>query len=271
MRIENSFIPVTGVGETTERRLWEHGITHWEAFDGSVVGETLADRIDRFVETGWERLERGDIEFFADSFPDASLWRLYENVAEEACFLDIETTGLDPSRNDVTTVSLHRAGETTTFVSGVDLSPDSLESALADAPLLVTFNGKRFDVPFLETCYDVDVSTPHVDLLFLCRRIGLNGGLKAIERELGIDREKPDLSGRDAVRLWHQYERGDEAALDTLVEYNRDDTANLEPLMNLVTTKLHETVFEPRRTGESPARLAENGGYSPSALVSPDA
>ena len=250
MRIENSFIPVRGVGETTERKLWRQGITHWDEFDGSVVGDTVADRIESFIEEGRTHLERGDVSVFTEALPAASRWRCYENVRENACFLDIETTGLDASCNDVTTVSVHRGGETKTFVQGRDLTTQRLEAELEASSLLVTFNGQRFDVPFLETCYDIDVMTPHVDLMYPCKKIGLDGGLKAIEKDLGIDRDMPDLSGRDAVRLWHEYERGDEAALETLVEYNRADTKNMEPLMEIVTDRLHETVFEAACAGE---------------------
>ncbi len=219
MRIENSFIPVRGVGEKTERRLWAEGVTHWDEFDGRVVGATLADRIESFIEEGRARLDRGDVSYFAESLPAASRWRLYENVREEACFLDIETTGLDPARDEVTTVSVHRGGETRTFVRGRDLTGERLRTELEAASLLVTFNGARFDVPFLEANYDLDASLPHVDLMYPCRKLGLDGGLKRIEREVGLERDLPDLSGRDAVRLWHEYERGDEAALETLIEY----------------------------------------------------
>ncbi|SDQ65599.1 ribonuclease H-like domain-containing protein [Natronobacterium texcoconense] len=250
MRIENSFIPVRGVGETTERRLWEHGITHWDEFDGSVVGETLADRIEAFIDEGWNHLEQGDVSPFAERLPASSRWRLYENVRSETCFLDIETTGLDASCNDVTTVSLHRGGDTKTFVKDRDLTADRLSRELEDSSLLVTFNGQRFDVPFLETCYDLEVSVPHVDLMYPCKKLGLDGGLKEIEQEIGIERELPDISGRDAVRLWHEYERGDDGALETLVEYNRADTRNMEPLMDIVADRLHEQVFEAARQPE---------------------
>jgi len=63
--------------------------------------------------------------------------------------------------------------------------------------------------------------------MYPCKRIGLSGGLKPIEKEIGIERDRPDLSGRDAVRLWREYERGDDDARDTLVSYNREDTKNL--------------------------------------------
>lgn len=253
MRIENSFIPIDGVGERTERRLWRAGITHWDDFEHSArprgVGETTADRIASFLEEARDRLERDDVRFFDREFPGGERWRLYENFREDACFFDIETTGLDHARNDVTCVSVTRGGETTTLVKGRDLTRRRLADLL-DAPLLVTFNGKRFDAPFLERSFDIRVDAPHVDLMYPCRRLDLTGGLKRIERDVGIDRDRPDISGRDAVRLWHEYERGDPDALDTLVEYNREDTENLRRLTDLVTGRLHDEVFEAARRVE---------------------
>ncbi|QIB74584.1 exonuclease [Halogeometricum borinquense] len=248
MRIENSFIPVRGVGERTERSLWEEGVLTWEAFDPSAapVGEKTGQRIETFVADALERLDDGDARYFGDAFPSGERWRLYENFREDTCFFDIETTGLDSAQNDVTTVSFHRDGETTTLVRGHDLTAETLREQFTDAALVASFNGKRFDVPFLEDNFDISIDTPHIDLMYPCRRLDLTGGLKSIEKEVGIDRDRPDLSGRDAVRLWHQYERdGDEDALDTLVSYNRDDTANLSNLMDVVVESLHADSIGP--------------------------
>jgi len=240
VRIENSFIPIRGVGETTERRLWEAGITRWDDFDGSVVGPTTADRIHDFVDVATDHLRRGDAGFFDEAFPSGERWRFYENFRDDALFFDIETTGLDAARNDVTTVSVHRGGETTTLVRGDNLSTAALRERFVDAPLIVSFNGARFDVPFLEQSFDLSIDAPHLDLMYPCRRLDLTGGLKRIEQDVGIDRDRPDISGEDAVRLWRQYERGDDAALDTLVSYNREDTKNLERLADHVTDRLHD-------------------------------
>jgi len=247
MRVENSFIPVRGIGERAERKLWASGVHEWSEFDGQVPGPAPAERVREFIETAQRRLAAGDTPFFAECFPSGSQWRLYENFREETCFLDIETTGLDHDRDEVTVVSCHRGGETRSYVHGRDLDAERLRTELEASSLLVTFNGKRFDVPFLETSFDLDVDLPHLDLLYPCRQVDLTGGLKEIERTVGIDRDRPDLSGRDAVRLWREYERGDETALETLVSYNRDDTANMERLLDHVTGRLHERVFEATR------------------------
>jgi uncharacterized protein YprB with RNaseH-like and TPR domain len=239
VRIDQSFIPVSGVGEATERSLWEAGVTCWEEFDPDLVGPTTAERIEAFLAEATDRLAREDADYFDARLPSGECWRLYGNFRSDAVFFDIETTGLDHDSDRVTTVSLHRGGGTTTLVRGDDLTAGALRDRLADAPLLVTFNGKRFDVPFLETSFGLDLDRPHLDLMYACRSLDLTGGLKAVERDLGIERDRPDLSGRDAVRLWHEYEAGDRGALDTLVAYNRDDAVNLRALADRVSARLH--------------------------------
>lgn len=243
MRVENSFIGVDGVGEQTERSIWEQGVTHWDEFDPGVVGGKRGDRIDQFIDEGREYLDAADVAYFDRCFPSSEQWRLYETFADRACFFDIETTGLDERRNQVTTVSLHQAGETETLVADDDLTAGNLRAAFSDADLLVTFNGKRFDVPFLEANFDVDLQRPHLDLMYTCKKIGLSGGLKQVEQDIGIERDRPDISGQDAVRLWREHERGQDGSLETLISYNREDTVNLRTLADEVTTQLDEQMF----------------------------
>ena len=241
MRVENSFIGAEGIGETIERRLWEAGVTHWDEFGGTApepVGETRAARIEGFIEDGRRALAAGDVDFFAEAFPAGERWRCYGSFPARATFFDIETTGLDHHASVVTTVTWHRDGETRTLVRGDDLTAEALRAGLGEADLLVSFNGKRFDVPFLEACFDVDLDAAHLDLLYTCRGAGLTGGLDAVESALGIERPGPDISGRDAVRLWHEHERGVDGALETLVRYNRQDTENLVTVLEAVADRL---------------------------------
>ncbi|EQD61526.1 hypothetical protein B2A_03205, partial [mine drainage metagenome] len=87
----------------------------------------------------------------------------------------------------------------------------------------------------------------HIDLRFLCYRIGLSGGLKRIETTLGIgDRTGVEgIRGLDAVRLWREYRAGSAAALERLVRYNRADTVNLEPLLERVAGDLVRRLLPP--------------------------
>ncbi|MHB9287492.1 ribonuclease H-like domain-containing protein [Halobacteriales archaeon Cl-PHB] len=244
MRVENSFIGAEGVGETTERRLWEAGVTHWDDFTTDVqgIGETRADRIEAFCEAGREALADEDVRFFDQAFPGGERWRMARTFADRLCAFDIETTGLEPERSVVTTVSFHQGGDTWTLVRGDDLTAANLRAAIEDAGLLVSFNGKRFDVPFLESKFDVDLDEPHLDLMYTTRQLGLSGGLSAVESAMGIERELPDVGGREAVRLWHAHEAGEDGALDRLIRYNQEDTENLITVLDEAVAELTPSV-----------------------------
>jgi uncharacterized protein YprB with RNaseH-like and TPR domain len=250
VRVENSFIGVEGVGEKTERGLWEEGVVHWDDFYTDAVGPKTAARVERFIDEGRDRLASNDAAYFDDAFPSTENWRLWENFAADACCFDIETTGLDEYRNQVTTVSYYQDGDVETLVAGDDLSADALRGMVEDAEMLVSFNGKRFDVPFLEANFDVDLDLPHLDLMYTCKQLGLSGGLKPIEQAVGIERDRPDISGRDAVWLWHQHERGADGALETLISYNREDAVNLATLADEVTQSLHAETLAAVRDGD---------------------
>ncbi len=249
MRIENSFILAPGVGEKTEQKLWEKGTRHWDDFsETDVINGSRKDRITDFLEKAKRNLKVGNTPFFGQQLPSRSTWRLYENFRDNACFFDIETTGLDADRNSVTTVSFHRSGEDVTLVKGQDLTPERLREEIFESSILVSFNGKRFDQPFLEKNFDIDIEKPHIDLMYLCRRLGASGGLKQIEKDFGIDRELEDVDGREAIRLWKRYEqKGDKEALEKLVRYNRYDARNLKQLFREVHGLMTDKIFEPYR------------------------
>ncbi len=246
MKLENSFILFPGIGEKTEKKLWKDNITHWDHLEDS---SKYSDKIHEHREKARKNLEVGNETFFKDKMPNKSLWRGYENFRENVTFFDIETTGLKPERNKTTTVSFYRNGESKTLIRGQDLTKEKLEQEFFESSMMVSFNGKRFDQPFLEKSFDVDIQNPHIDLMYLCKRLGYSGGLKKIEKELSIDRELEDIDGREAIRLWKKYENnGDEEALRKLVKYNQYDAENLQDLLEIVREKLIDKVApEPER------------------------
>jgi len=245
MRIENSFILAPGIGEKTEEKLWKNGITHWDEIqDTTVVSENKKAKLENFLTKARKNLEVGNSVFFGDKLPNREVWRTYRNFNDSACFFDIETTGLDKKRNKVTTVSIYRNGESKTLVRGQDLTAENLREEFHKSSVVVSFNGKMFDRPFLEHNFDVQIENPHIDLMHTCKRINLSGGLKKIEKELGINRELEDIDGREAVRLWKKYEKtGDEEALNKLVRYNQYDTENLQKLLETAHERLTKRFF----------------------------
>jgi uncharacterized protein YprB with RNaseH-like and TPR domain len=104
---------------------------------------------------------------------------------------------------------------------------------------------------------------PHFDLCFAASRLGLRGGLKQIEREMGIERDPAlrGLDGWDAVRLWSQWRRGDRRALDLLLAYNAADTENLVPLTELLYKGMLSR-FGPPSIGASSASPSSHPGLA---------
>jgi uncharacterized protein YprB with RNaseH-like and TPR domain len=86
-----------------------------------------------------------------------------------------------------------------------------------------------------------------VDLRHVLRRLGLSGGLKNIEREMGImrDRRVEYMTGEDAVYLWRLWERQNSRnALDLLLEYNSEDCRNLKALATHAYCNLKRLTFD---------------------------
>ena len=86
------------------------------------------------------------MDFFRTLLPQREMWRLYPEFAQRALFLDIETTGLSPYYNEVTVIGGLGGGRLELFVRGVNLH--EFPAYVRQFPLLVTFNGSQFDVPF---------------------------------------------------------------------------------------------------------------------------
>ncbi len=151
-------------------------------------------------------------------------------------YLDIETTGLSPFTDSITVVGLYRqapGGFAFRQLVGSEVTRDSVETLLTGVTILYTYNGARFDLVFLQSqlALELDPSISHRDLMYTCWARGLYGGLKAVERCLGIERTLREVSGRQAITLWWRYvDYGDTTALRLLLDYNEEDVRNLKVL-----------------------------------------
>ena len=151
-------------------------------------------------------------------------------------YLDIETTGLSRRMNEITVIGLHLVSDVNTeFIQlvGTDITADRILEKLIGVDVIYTYNGSRFDLPFIYCRLGVNLAKLfiHRDLMYDCWRNNLYGGFKAVERQLGIHRRLTEINGYEAVRLWWRYVNDyDEGALSTLLKYNREDVVNLKVL-----------------------------------------
>lgn len=245
--LRNTFCHLPGIGPRSEQKLWEAGVTSWaellaqaQAAKFPAVRKSSAEHLGESLHHWQQRNPR----FFADRLPANQLWRLFADFRGSCAYLDIETTGLGGFGDHITTVALFDGQTVRYFIHGENLS--DFPAAVAGYQVLVSFNGASFDLPFLQRHFGTDFPQAHIDLRYILRSLGVTGGLKKCEQQLGVRR--PGLEGVDgylAVLLWREYQRRrNRAALETLLAYNIQDTINLETLMvEAYNRKVRETPF----------------------------
>jgi len=230
--LRHTYLHVPGVGEKRERDLWLRGFTDWEAFRLGHPSGAWRELI----------LMHLDAERAARELPRREAWRLAKEFPGCTLFLDIETTGLSFEGDSVTCVGVSDGTMTRAYVRGRDLA--SFPEALEGIELLVTYNGSSFDIPILRNAFPaVDFDRfHHIDLRFPLHRLGVKGGLKGAERQLGIGRSDAieGVDGFMAVQLWRAHRAGTTTALDTLLRYCLEDVVNLKPLLALTFNRLIE-------------------------------
>ncbi|MBN1643092.1 MAG: ribonuclease H-like domain-containing protein [Anaerolineae bacterium] len=234
--LQNTFCHIPGIGPKTERRLWETGVVDWSAALAQASLPLSAPRLRTFrlaIRESADRLAVHDAHYFYARLPSRDHWRTYPHFRDAIAYVDIETTGLGSPGDYITTIALYDGVDVRTYVRGQNL--EDFARDVSRYRVLVTYNGKCFDVPFIRADLGVPMEHAHLDLRYVLSALGYRGGLKRCEAQLGIDRgDLVDVDGYFAVILWREYERTrNEAALETLLAYNVLDVLNLETLLTL--------------------------------------
>jgi len=138
--------------------------------------------------------------------------------------------------SEITVVGIHLYnGDDARFIQlvGDNVTADNVLESLQGVDVIYTYNGSRFDLPFIYCRLGINLAQlfAHRDLMYDCWRNNLYGGFKAVERQLGIERQLTEVNGYEAVKLWWRYvDYFDLDALNTLLEYNKEDVLNLKVL-----------------------------------------
>ncbi len=232
--LKQTFIHLPGVALRTEAYFWRLGLATWEDLLAALrVPGVSRSRLEELKAGLQESLDHlNDIAYFGTRLPGREQWRLFQQFKRRAAFLDIETYGSSWPNLLITVVGLSDGVNLRQFRQGRNLQ--DFPEVLAAYDLVVTYNGTQFDLPVLKAYFPgLKVPPVHLDLRFILARLGFKGGLKKIETCFGIQRPPAveGLHGYHAVLLWERYQRGDWSSLELLLQYNREDVANLELLM----------------------------------------
>ena len=230
-RTDQSLCHIAGITPELECKLMRSGVTS-VAVLGVRCGEMFPPARAARLRASIARYEKfRDLELtdgIVNSFPCGHKVRVLSDRFERACFLDIETD----ERMRITCVSTQMNGRCATFIRGRNLN-DFL-NVWRQAELVVSFNGKRFDVPIIQRTFGLSRIPAQIDLMDEARCYGLVGGLKQIEKVIGFVRDGSDgMKGMDAIELWRRFEvSGDGDVLRLLKCYNQEDVESLVVLYN---------------------------------------
>jgi len=245
IRLAIAAIVAAGTAEETPRPVWCGA----PPIDAATLAKRLAQALDgdpQETPRGWYvhrelrpvylPLDRGRLRALP-GMPDP---------ATPLLCLDTETTGLGS------------AAGTVAFLIGIGwwesdrlrliqlaLPDQSEETALLDAladlipgdACLVTYNGRSFDWPLLETRYRMARAAPpplsgHLDLLLLVRRLFRyrlpDARLQTVERHLLRRHRAPDVPAWEIPALYHSFLRGGPAGpIRVVARHNAEDVVTL--------------------------------------------
>ena len=191
--------------------------------------------------------------------------------------LDIETTGLDPSRNkfilgglyNCQTGRLHQI-----LAESRSEEPEALAEymeEIRDLDVVVTYNGRHFDMPFLarrlevlraggkypgQSLYDhgrrILSKTYDLDLFLVVqghspiKKLVPNLRQKTIENYMGFwDTRADEISGAESVELYNHYEKTqDPLAEQKILLHNNDDIRQLTRLTKVISKcDMHRAMY----------------------------
>ncbi len=233
--IDGALLHLPGIGPEKRRALYQRGIHTWSDLldeeESGLPGLAAASPLAEAIHESRRAAGNGDIGWMVRRFHRADHWRILDRYHREATFIDIETDGLEADSR-ITLIICFNGDGIRTYVQGRNL--DDVLDELDRTRLFVSFNGASFDLPRIENAFRIPpISIPHIDLRWVMTHAGFQGGLKSIEKKLGITRPR-DLVGSDgaeAVWLWNRWkETGNPELLTKLIRYCAADVVTLRIL-----------------------------------------
>lgn len=245
--LQNTFLHIPGIGTKTEQRLWEAGILSWDLYAKTGCPGFFLKKLKMTAE--WIRESKNQLaclnpNYFAERMPSSDHWRFFPDFRDVTVYLDIETTGLGRFGETITTIALYNGKSIRHYVK--DRNLNDFPEQIKRYKVIVTYNGKCFDIPFIERTFGIVLNQVHIDLRYILAGMGYKGGLKSCENQLGFYRgDLADIDGFFAVLLWYDFlNNGNEKALETLLAYNIQDVITLENLMVIAyNLKIKDTPF----------------------------
>lgn len=161
---------------------------HWDSLDTAhrvVLPAKQAALLAGACRESEVQFSRGNPVYFEKLLAASLTWRLFPEFRDRTAYLDIETDGLDIYDGHITTIALYDGQEVFWYVQGQNL--DDFVDDIKKYQVVVTYNGKTFDIPFIQEYFRIKLPHAHIDLRYVLASLGYKG-LKRCEKALGVGR-----------------------------------------------------------------------------------
>ncbi len=256
-------------------RLMSMPMVRHDGLDQFLGGEWLGDHCLLIEKRVPLTRRHGDVSLQGVNEIDLSLFSksLATTPVEQLVFLDTETNGLSGGSGTVVfLLGIARIIDSEFVLRQYLLTGYAGEAALyqhacawlADDSVLVSFNGKSFDMPLMESRQRLLRLDPmefsrHIDLLHHTRRAYAlrwrDCSLKSAERKLLAFNRLDDLPGSEAPRVWQEFIRfGDSSRLRALLQHHYWDVLSLLALL----VRLQAVFQDPTQFGANTRAIARH-------------
>lgn len=234
--LRHTFSHIKNITAAREKKLWQQNILSWEDYikyfpqQLSLITEQHNDDIKNSIQA----LHKKDISYFINKINRHDFYRIAATFPSEVLFLDIETTGLSCYYDNITIIGWSIGTQYDVYIQGDDKK--NFIQTMNTAKIIITFNGTLFDLKFIKKEFpSINIPQCHIDLRFFAKSVGLTGGQKSIEEQIGVQRPQKikSILGESAPILWHKYKKGDIKSLKKLIEYNHADIEGMKHIFDM--------------------------------------
>lgn len=203
---------------------------------------------------------------FLGKISNSDIYKSINGGDNSGVFLDIETTGLKRDRDNVYLIGVmypctpennpdfnlrlffaESPAEEKDILTKFSLFLEDFKRDSDLSPRFITFNGDRFDIPFLRERFKINTvpcpavlsDTVHTDIYQLIKPYRKYFGLshlnqKSIEKLLRINRE--DIyNGGELINVYKEYsDSRDPVLCKTLLTHNRDDITGMAAILSVI-------------------------------------
>jgi len=241
--LQNTFQLLPGISKGKEKQIWKQA-KDWNAFLTlpTIFGISQKRKLlyNNLLIKAKQALVEENSAYFTSLLPKTLHYRLWSFFSENALYLDIEGAN---NGKKIRMIGVYDGYESKVIIPKF-ISTEQWVNFLRNYSLIITFNGNTFDIPALEKFFGFTNHLPVIDLKPLCRKLGLNGGLKEVEKQLTIKRQqKPVLQELSDDDYSYHCDFKAERNYLRLKHYNEEDVINLKPIAEKVIHEVWNTEF----------------------------